>query len=62
MSTVVRVRSGQMKFSLAIIVYLIIGVVLGVGILQAVHGSYWLVIAGAVAYVVAFARIGCVHH
>ena len=51
-----------MKFSLAIVVYLLIGLVLGIGILQAVHGSYWLLIAGVVAYVFAFARIGCIQH
>ncbi len=48
-----------MKFLLALIVYLIIGVVLGWGMLQAVHGSPWLLLVAFIAYAVAFARLGC---
>jgi hypothetical protein len=51
-----------MKFTLAIVVYLVIGLILGWGILAAVHGSYWLLIASFVGYLLAFARIGCSHH
>jgi hypothetical protein len=51
-----------MKLPLAILVYLLIGFVLGLGILLAVKGSFWLLIAGFLAYVVAFARIGCLTH
>jgi hypothetical protein len=50
-----------MKFTLAIVVYVLIGLVIGLGILSAVHGSYWLLAASLVAYLVAFARIGCTH-
>jgi hypothetical protein len=51
-----------MKLPLAILVYLVIGLFLGVGILKAVHGSYWLLIGSGVFYVVGFAWIGCLHH
>jgi len=48
-----------MKFLLAILAYLLIGLVLGWGILLAVHGNPWLLIAGFLAYVVAFGKLGC---
>ncbi len=48
-----------MKFVLAILAYLVIAGVLGWGILLAVKGSPWLLVAGIVAYVVAFGKIGC---
>ena len=51
-----------MKFPLAILAYLAIGLVLGLGILFAVKGNYWLLIASALAYLFAFAKIGCLHH
>jgi hypothetical protein len=48
-----------MKFALAIVAYLIIGIVLGLGILEAVKGSYWILIAGFLAYVITFGKVGC---
>ena len=48
-----------MKFLAAVVAYLVIGAVLGGGILLAVRGSYWLLAVSALAYVVAFAKIGC---
>ncbi len=48
-----------MKFLLAIIAYLVIGLVLGWGILLAVKGDPWLLIVGFLAYAVAFAKLGC---
>ena len=48
-----------MKFILAIITYLVIGLVLSWGILQAIKGEPWLLIIGFLAYVLAFARLGC---
>jgi membrane protein YdbS with pleckstrin-like domain len=48
-----------MKFALAILVYLIIAVILGAGILEVMAGKPWLLAAGAVAFIVAFGRIGC---
>src|SRR5438093_109057 len=49
----------DMKFVMAVVAYLVIGFVLGWGILLAVKGHLWLLIVGALAYVVAFGRIGC---
>ncbi len=51
-----------MKFALAILVYLIIALILGVGILLLLQGKPWLLIIGAVAFLLAFARIGCKSH
>jgi hypothetical protein len=48
-----------MKFLFAILAYLLIGVVLGWGILLAVKGNLWLLIAGFITYVVAFGKLGC---
>jgi hypothetical protein len=48
-----------MKLVLAILAYLVIGLVLGWGILLAVKGNPWLLIAGSLAYAVAFAKLGC---
>ena len=48
-----------MKLFSAVLVYLVIGLILGWGILLAVKGSLWLLIAGLVVYVVAFAKFGC---
>ena len=51
-----------MKFALAILVYLLMGVVLAAGILLTVAGKPWFLIAAIIAYVVAFGRIGCMTH
>jgi F0F1-type ATP synthase assembly protein I len=51
-----------MKFALAILVYVLMGVVLGAGILLTVAGKPWFLIAAFVAYVVAFGKIGCMTH
>ena len=51
-----------MKFILAIVVYLLIGVLLGWGILLMLAGKPWLLIAGLVAYLIAFSKIGCASH
>ncbi len=48
-----------MKFLLAVIAYLVIGLILGWGILLAVKGNPWLLVVGSVAYVVAFGKLGC---
>ncbi len=48
-----------MKFILAILAYLLIGVVLGWGILLTVKGHPWLLIVGFLVYAVAFAKLGC---
>lgn len=51
-----------MKFGLAILVYAIIALVLGVGILMLIQGKPWLLIIGSVGFLLAFARIGCKSH
>ena len=48
-----------MKFLLGIVVYLIIALVLGFGMMQMVHGKPWLLLIGLLAYVVSFGAIGC---
>jgi hypothetical protein len=48
-----------MKFLLAIVAYLIIGLVLGWGILLTVKGEPWLLIIGSLTYAVAFSKLGC---
>lgn len=51
-----------MKFLGAIAVYVLIGVVLAAGIVLASHGGFWLLALGGVAYLLAFARFGCLGH
>jgi len=51
-----------MKFALAILVYLSVGLVLGAGILLLLAGKPWLLLLAVLAYVVAFGRIGCMTH
>ena len=48
-----------MKFVLAWVVTLGMAAVLGLGILFALRGEWWLLAVGALGYVIAFARIGC---
>lgn len=48
-----------MKLFAAIVTYLVIGAILGAGIYEVMHGHAWLLAVGAIAYVVAFAKIGC---
>ncbi len=49
-----------MKFLMAVLVYLLMAFFLGWGILQAVHGNFWLLAASFLVYLVLFFRIGCV--
>jgi F0F1-type ATP synthase assembly protein I len=51
-----------MKFLLAILAYLLIGAILSWGLLLAVTGKPWLLVVGALVYLVAFAKIGCLSH
>jgi hypothetical protein len=50
---------GGMKLMLAVLAYLVISVILGLGILHAVKGNPWLLIISFLAYAIAFAKIGC---
>jgi hypothetical protein len=51
-----------MKLFLAILIYLLLGVILGVGIVLALKGSWWFLIAAFLAYVILFSKIGCLTH
>jgi hypothetical protein len=48
-----------MKFFAAIVAYIVIGLLLGMGILEAMHGHLWFLAVAAIVYVIAFAKIGC---
>lgn len=48
-----------MKFFAAILAYLIIGFVLGLGIYEVMQGHFWFLAVGFIAYIIAFAKIGC---
>jgi hypothetical protein len=56
------VEWAPMKLLLAIGVLVGTGVWISLGIVLAVKGSPWLLLAGALAYGVAFVRIGCAGH
>lgn len=51
-----------MDFIAAVLVWLVIGAVLAAGIVMAVKGSAWLLIVGLVAFILAFAKVGCASH
>jgi len=51
-----------MKFVLSIATYLVMGLILAAGILLAVKGSFWLLIAGFVTYMVLLTKFGCHSH
>ncbi len=53
---------GRMKLLCAFAVWIAMGVVLGTGILMAVQGSPWLLIAGFIGFVIAVGKIGCLAH
>ena len=48
-----------MKFLLALLAYLLISAMLCWGILLTMHGKPWLLIVSFLAYIVAFAKLGC---
>ena len=48
-----------MKFLGAVIAYGVMAFILGWGIVQAVHGSMWLLALGVIGYMTMLVRIGC---
>jgi hypothetical protein len=48
-----------MKLAMAFLVYSVIALVLGLGILLLVAGKPWLFIIAIPVYLIAFAKIGC---
>lgn len=51
-----------MKFLLAILVWVIMGVVIGAGILLAMKGTLWLLLVSLLAFILMVAKIGCLSH
>lgn len=51
-----------MKFALAILAFVVIALILGVGILQITAGKPWLLVGGGLAFLFMFARFGCKSH
>jgi len=51
-----------MKLTLAILAYGMIALILCGGILLVMAGKPWLLIFAVLAYIVAFARFGCLSH
>jgi len=51
-----------MKLALAVLVYSLMALVLGGGIVLLVAGEPWLLIIALAAFVVAFGKIGCLSH
>jgi hypothetical protein len=48
-----------MKFFAAIVAFLIIALILGAGIYEAMMGHLWVLAVGLIAYLIAFAKFGC---
>ena len=48
-----------MKFLAAIVVTALMALTLAWGILQATHGSYWLLVFGVLGYLTLFGKLGC---
>jgi hypothetical protein len=51
-----------MKLLCAFAVWIGMGIVLGAGILMAIKGSLWLLIAGLIGFIIAVGKIGCMPH
>jgi len=57
-----RVTCAQMKFLLAILVWLIMGAVIATGIILAFKGTVWLLLLAVLAFIIMVAKIGCLSH
>ena len=51
-----------MKLLCAFAVWIAMGTILGAGILVAVKGSPWLLIAGLIGFIIAVGKLGCTSH
>lgn len=51
-----------MSVFLAFLAWIIMGAILVTAVVMAVHGSFWLLILGALSFIVAVAKIGCLSH
>jgi hypothetical protein len=54
--------TGRMKFSLAILVFLLFAFFLSWGIILLMHGSPWLLIAAVGVFLGTFIKYGCLSH
>jgi hypothetical protein len=48
-----------MKFFGAIVAYAVMAFFIGWGLLQAIHGNYWLLAAAVLGYLALFIKFGC---
>jgi hypothetical protein len=51
-----------MKFALAVLIQVFLGLFLMWGMIQAVQGSYWVLLVGSLGYLVLLIRNGCTAH
>jgi len=51
-----------MKLVYAFAIWLTMGAIIGTGLLLAVNGSPWLLIAGVLGFIFAVGKIGCASH
>jgi len=51
-----------MNFFAVVFVWLLLAAILVAGIVLAAKGSLWLLVAGMVAFIAAFAKYGCASH
>ena len=51
-----------MKLIGAILIYAVMALILGLGMILAIKGNLWLLLLGFLAYLVTFGRIGCLPH
>lgn len=51
-----------MKLAMAVLVYALMGAIIGFGIYMTVLGKPWFLIGTVVVYLVAFGKIGCLTH
>ena len=56
-----RLKLDSMKLLCVYLTWLAMAAVLATGIVMAVNGSPWLLILGALGFVLAFAKLGCLH-
>lgn len=51
-----------MKFALALVAQITLGLFLMWGMIHAVQGSYWILAAASAVYLAIFVRAGCATH
>ena len=54
--------SRLMNFFMSMLAYLVMAVVLGLGILMAVKGTFWLLIVSLIVYIFLVVKFGCATH